>query len=145
LELALDLPDTEPEERAALERLGWTVRRSHEVAGTPESYAAYVRRSKGEVSCAKPSSVRFAHAWISDRTLCYLASGKPAVVQHTGDSRYLPEGEGLFRFRETAEAAAAMDAITEDYDHHCRAARAVAEEHFDAERVVGRVLERALA
>ena len=85
-----------------------------------------------------------ANAWISDRTLCYLASGKPAVVQHTGKSRFLPDAAGLFRFRNLDEAAGALSAVESDYERHSRLARELAEE-FDARHVVARVLERALA
>ena len=114
------------------------------MSSTPDDYRAYVRRSRGEWSCAKPSNVALETAWVSDRTLCYLASGRPAVVQHTGPSRILPDAEGLFRFRSLDEAARALAAAEADYELHCRRARALAEEHFDARRVVARVLERAL-
>ena len=83
--------------------------------------------------------------WISDRTVCYLATGKPAIVQGTGPSRYLPRAEGLFRFESMDEALRALAQVEVDYDRQCRAARALAEEYFDARRVVGQVLERALA
>ena len=84
------------------------------------------------------------NAWISDRTLCYLASGKPAVVQHTGPSRFLPDAAGLFRFHTPEEAAHCLESAAADYERHCRFARTLAEEHFDARRVVHRVLELAL-
>ena len=76
--------------------------------------------------------------------MCYLASGKPAVVQYTGPSRYLPDAEGLVRFRTMDEAVRALALVESDYERHCRSARALAEEHFEARRVVGRVLESAL-
>ena len=76
--------------------------------------------------------------------MSYLASGKPAVVQYTGPSRFLPEAEGLFRFRTMAEAEAAFAALASDYERHSRAARALAEEYFDARKVVQRIFERAL-
>lgn len=144
LELALCLGRNEAEERRHLERKGWKIRSAWDEIPTPEQYRAYVAASRGEFSCATPSCMRLQNAWISDRTLCYLASAKPAVVQHTGESRFLPDGEGLFRFRSPEEAARALAAAESDYEHHCRAARAVAEEYFDAAKVVGRVLERAL-
>ena len=75
-----------------------------EIAATPHDYQRYIQRSAGEFSCAKPSCIRMQNAWISDRTVCYLASGKPAVVQHTGVSRYLPDSAGLFRFSNPVEA-----------------------------------------
>jgi hypothetical protein len=144
LELALYLVEKDAAERALLERHGWRVRHSREVAGSPEAYRSYIQQSRGEFSCAKPSCMDFQNAWISDRTLCYLATGRPAVVQHTGPSAYLPNGEGLFRFRTLEEAAAALETVNADYDRHCRAAREIAETHFDAEQVVARILNETL-
>jgi hypothetical protein len=132
-------------ERVELEERGWRVRHSHEVTSTPWDYQRYIQSSCGEFSCVKPSCIRLQNAWISDRTLCYLASGKPAVVQHTGPSRFLPDAAGLFRFRDPEEAARCLEAATADYERQCRLARALAEEYFDARKVVGSVLERALA
>jgi hypothetical protein len=142
LELALFLRTAEDaKEQAMMERHGWRIRPSREVAGTPERYRDYIQGSRGEFSCTKASCVRFQNAWVSDRTLCYLASGKPVVVQDTGPSRYLPNGEGMFRFSTPQQAAAAFAAINADYPHHSRAARALAEELFDARRVATRILQ----
>jgi len=136
LELALYLVDDDAEDRARLEHHGWRVRDSREFAGSPEAYQSYVQRSRGEFSCAKPSYVEFQSAWISDRTLCYLASGKPA---------YLPHGEGMFRFTSLDEAAQALATINTDYKRHCRAAREIAETHFDSKRILESVLNAALS
>jgi len=87
--------------------------------------------------------MRFQNAWVSDRTLCYMASGKPVVVQDTGPSRVLPNGEGMFRFSTLEQAAGALAAVNADYQRHCRAARALVERHFDARRVAATILERA--
>ena len=144
LEVAVCLGQCFDECRQLMEPHGWRVREAWDVSSTLEAYRAYIQRSRGEFSCAKPAYVRLETAWISDRTLCYLASGRPAVVQHTGRSKFLPDGEGLFRFRSLDEAAAALCAAEADYEYHCRQARALVEEHFDARRVVARVLERAL-
>jgi hypothetical protein len=138
------LDPEEEEERLDLERRGWRVRHAHEVASTPWDYQQYIRGSRGEFCCAKPSCTRLQNAWLSDRTLCYLASGKPAVVQYTGPSRFLPNAAGIFRFRDLSEAARYVEQAAADYDHQCRLARALAEEYFDAPKVVRRVLERAL-
>ena len=143
LELALYL-EGDQAERRALEARGWRMRESVEVAATPWDYQGYIQASRGEFSCVKPSCVRLENAWISDRTLCYLASGKPAVVQHTGPSRFLPDAAGLFRFNDLGEAVRCLGAAASDYERHGRLARALAEEHFDARKVVGSVLERAL-
>jgi len=144
LEVAVCLAQCFDDCRQLMEPHGWRVREAWDVSSTLEAYRAYIQRSRGEFSCAKPAYVRLETAWISDRTLCYLASGRPAVVQHTGRSKFLPDGEGLFRFRSLDEAAAALCAAEADYEYHCRQARALVEEHFDARRVVARVLERAL-
>ncbi len=140
LELAVGLGDDEAEERR-LRSLGWRLQNPEEVAGSPESYREYVASSRGEFSCAKPSCVLLKNAWVSDRTLCYLASGKPAVVQHTGRSEYLPEREGMFRVRDLAEAADALETAAADYERHGRAARQLAETYFDAAANARRVLE----
>jgi hypothetical protein len=144
LELALRL-DEDHVEQAALEERGWRVRQACEIAPTPWDYQRYIQNSVGEFSCVKPSCVRLQNAWISDRTICYLASGKPAVVQHTGPSRFLPDSAGLFRFCDMGEAVRCLETVAGDYERQCALARALAEEYFDAQKAVGSVLERALA
>jgi hypothetical protein len=145
LELALFLrPVEDAEDRALLLERGWRVRDSVSVSSTPWDYQRYIQDSQGEFSCAKPSCVKFQNAWVSDRTICYLASGKPAVVQHTGPSRFLPDDAGLFRFRTLEEAARMLDTVAADYDRQSRLARAVAEEYFDARKNLTKLLERAL-
>jgi len=144
LELALFLIDTDAEDRQFMSAQGWRIRDSSEVAGTPEAYQAYIQGSRGEFSCAKPSCMLFQNAWVSDRTLCYLASGRPVVVQNTGPSAWLPNGEGMFRFSTVAEAVDALAAIDADYARHCRAARELAEACFDARQVCERILNLAL-
>jgi Glycosyl transferases group 1 len=151
LELALALGEegleddgNEPSDREELERHGWRLRDAQDVARSPRLYAEYIRGSRGEFSCVKPSCLRFENAWISDRTLCYLASGKPVVVQDTGPSSLLPDGEGMFRFSSLEQAAEALAQVNDDYERHCRAAREIAEEHFDSKRVLARILDTAL-
>jgi hypothetical protein len=140
LELAIYFGDKDEQDMRLLERHGWRVRHSREVAGTPEMYQAYIQASRGEFSCVKPSCITFQNAWISDRTLCYLASGKPVVVQHTGPSTFLPNGEGMFRFATMDEAVDALATINRDYEQQCRAARALAEAYFDAKQIVSAIL-----
>jgi hypothetical protein len=144
LELAVYLAPNEADERVRLERNGWRVRDSQEVAGSPFEYRRYVQTSRGEFSCAKPSCVRLQNAWVSDRTLCYLVSAKPAVVQHTGPSRFLPDAQGLLRFRDPPEAARLLEAVAAHYGEHAAAARQLAEEHFDARKVAAGLLDRTL-
>ena len=145
LELALFMKtEKDMQDAKELENRGWRICHSRDVAGTPEAYQTYIRNSRGEFSCAKRSCLKFQNAWVSDRTLCYLASGKPVVVQHTGPSSLLPNGEGMFRFSTLKEAARAFSAINKDYERHSRAARQIAETLFDAKQVAGKILSEAL-
>jgi hypothetical protein len=145
LELALWLVEKDAADRAMLQERRWRVRESSSVSSSSQDYQQYIQGSLGEFSCVKPSCIRFQNAWISDRTLCYLASGKPAVVQHTGPSRFLPDAAGLFRFQDLQQAAAYLETAAADYDRQCRLARQLAEEFFDAKKVAISVLERALS
>lgn len=144
LELAMYFGDGDEQDMRLLKDHGWHLRHSREVAGTPERYQAYIQGSRGEFSCAKPSCMKFQNAWVSDRTLCYLASGKPVVVQHTGPSEFLPNGEGMFRFTTIGEAVEALAAVNRDYERQCRAARALAEAYFDAKQNLNTILNVAL-
>ncbi len=146
LELALGLGRSvagEEENRALVAR-GWRVRHADEVTATPSDYHRYLQGSIGEFSCCKPSYVRLQNAWISDRTICYLASGRPAVVQHTGPSGFLPDASGLFRFKTPDEAVRAIDEIARDYPRQSANARALAAEYFDAAKVAKKMLETAI-
>lgn len=134
----------EEEDRSLLEGHGWRVLDSTVAFRTPETYQRYIQRSRGELGCAKPAYVLLRNAWVSDRTVCYLATGKPAVVQYTGSSSYLPDGCGLLRFSTVDEAAAALDEVAAHYERHCRAAREIAEACFSATGVVTRLPGQAL-
>ncbi len=145
LELALFLKrERDMKESKEMEGRGWRIRLSRDVAATPEMYQKYIQQSRGEFSCAKRSYIEFQNAWVSDRTACYLASGKPVVVQDTGPSAFLPNDEGMFRFTTPEQAAQAFDIINADYERHCRAARKLAEAHFDTKKVMAGILSHAL-
>ncbi len=144
LELAVYLAADDTEDRRTMERHGWRLRHSLEVSATPEMYRSYIQRSRGEISCVKPSYVKQQAGWISDRSLCYLASGKPVVVQRTGLNSYLPAGEGILQFSSPAEAAEALAAVNADYERHCRSAREIAETYFDARQTTAKILDVAL-
>ena len=142
LELALDLAEDPEDDLGLLSEKGWRVVASTDVAASPDAYRRYIRSSLGEFGCCKPSYAHRRTGWISDRTVCYLASGKPAVVQDTGPNPALEGERGVRRFRTVEEAAAELDNCMENYELSCEDARATAERHFDARRVVGEVLER---
>ena len=123
-----------------LEDNGWTVRDVREVCGTPQAFQDYVACSHGEFSCIKSGYCALETGWMTERTLNYLASGRPAIIQHTGPSAILPDARGLFRFRTLDEAATYLDEAERNLEFHGRAARAIIEEHFDSTKVLPRVL-----
>jgi hypothetical protein len=127
-------------ERGLLAENGWRLADAHAFTTDPWPYRDYVRASRGEFSVAKDMNVRLRSGWFSERSACYLAAGRPVVTQDTGFGTVLPTGEGLFAFKTTDEAAAAIEAINADYDKHSRAAREIAEEHFRAETVLAKLL-----
>jgi hypothetical protein len=137
--IALDAHPGEPD-LAALREHGWTLLDPRAAAGTPDSYAAFVRGSKAEIGVAKEGYVVSGCGWFSDRSAVYLASGRPVVAQDTGFGESLPVGAGLLAFSDTDGALTAIEALQGDYSRHCRAARAIAEEHLDARLVLARLL-----
>jgi hypothetical protein len=102
-----------------------------------------VQGSAAEFSVAQGIYVETRCGWFSDRTARYLASGRPALVQNTGFDRRLPTGEGLIAFDTLDQAIEGADRIVADHAHHARAARAIAEEYFDSDRVLTALIEEA--
>jgi len=138
---ALLIDPSETSDLAELHRHGWVlIDAAHETA-TPASYARFVRASAAELGIAKEGYVVSRCGWFSDRSACYLASGRPVVAQRTGWEHALPEGEGLLGFDDAAEAAEAIAAVRAEPARHAAAARALAEELLDARRVLPGLLE----
>lgn len=141
-ELALEI---DPADASDLERLsehGWLLLDPLASAGDPIAYRDFVKRSAAELMVAKNMYVASGGGWFSDRSACYLASGKPVLAEETGFSSYLPAGEGLIAFATLGEAVAGVEEISSDHPRHAAAARAIAEEHFDARRVLEALLNR---
>jgi hypothetical protein len=134
-EVAMDV-ESVPGDVPVLHAHGWTVVDPRAVSADPFRYRDYVRRSRGEFTVAKDMNVRLRSGWFSDRAICYLASGRPAVEQDTGFGDVLPLGPGLHAFRTVEEATAAIRSIEADYPRASAHATAVARECFAAERVV---------
>jgi hypothetical protein len=143
LELAANLHAGEVEDRALLARHGWRLVDPARVAGDPQRFRAYVQASRGELCCAKPAFVRTRSGWLSDRTVCYLASGRPCVTEATGAERHLPPCSGLRFFHTVDEAADALEAVETDRAEASRASRVLAEEVFSARTVLPGVLAAA--
>ncbi|MBL8141064.1 MAG: glycosyltransferase family 1 protein [Acidobacteria bacterium] len=127
-----------------LQSRGWQTVDAMAVSRTADGYREFVRASYAEFGVAKHTYVSTRSGWFSDRTECYLASGRPAIVQHTGWESHLPSGEGLFGFSQMDDIVAAIEAIDADYARHARRAREIAAAHFDANVVLPSLLERAL-
>jgi hypothetical protein len=125
---------------ALLERHGWSPVDAMAVSRTPWEYRDFIHRSKAEFGVAKHTYVATRSGWFSDRTACYLASGRPALVQDTGWTAHLPSGDGLVAFTNPEEAIAGIDRINSNYHHHARRASEIAREQFDAGRVLTRLL-----
>jgi hypothetical protein len=140
--LALGIHPEETKDLAALAENGWKILDPASVAGTPDDYRRFIRGSKAEFGIAKSGYVFSRCGWFSDRSVCYLASGRPVLAQETGFSRFVPTGEGLFAFSTIDDALAGIDAINADYPRHASAARALAEEYFDSDKVLNRLLEQ---
>jgi hypothetical protein len=140
--LALAIHPDERPDLEALETNGWELVDPVEAAGTPERYERFIRGSTAELGIAKSGYVLSRSGWFSDRSACYLATGRPVLAQETGFSRFLPAGEGLLAFETVDDAAAGVEAIRGDYPRHARRARELAEDLLDSDRVLGRLLER---
>jgi hypothetical protein len=140
-QLALGIHPEETSDLEALRANGWDLVDPDSLAGDPERYAEFIRGSKAELAVAKSGYVASRSGWFSDRSACYLASGRPVVAQETGFGEVLPTGEGLLAFRTAAEGAEAVARVEADLDRHSLAARALAEEHLDARKVLTRLLD----
>jgi hypothetical protein len=143
MDVALLVGQEDYEDLGILLRHGWRVRDPYSHAGDPHSYREFIQSSRAEFSVAKQGYVRTRSGWISDRTACYLASGKPAIVQSTGFEHRLPTGTGLLTFSTVGEAVTALQQVQEDYLAHAHAARRLAEDHFDSDAVLANLLKRA--
>jgi hypothetical protein len=141
-EIALKIHPADERDRAALDEHGWRVVDPSTVA-RPYEFRAYVQGSGAEFSVAQGIYVDTNSGWFSDRSVRYLASGRPVLVQDTGFAASLPVGEGLVAFSTLEEAAKGADRIVADYRAHSHAARAMAESWFDSDIVLGRFCEHA--
>jgi len=140
-ELALAIHPADERDLRLLHQHGWHLVDPQRVATDPLHFRQYVQRSDAEFSVAQGIYVDTESGWFSDRTVRYLASGKPALVQDTGFSRRIPVGEGLLAFSTLQEAIAGAERIAADYEYHCRAARKLAETFFDSEKVLSKFIE----
>jgi hypothetical protein len=139
--VALEIDPSDGADLALLQENGWHLADPRQVAADPAGYLRFVRGSLAEFTVAKGMYVQLQTGWLGDRTVCYLASGKPALVQDTGLADHYPLGEGIVAYSTLNEAVDGANAILADYEQHSRAARRLAETEFESRLVLGRLLE----
>ena len=140
-ELATDIKDGKT--LARFQRHGWRFTSPLQLSVDYWLYRDYIRRSKGEFTVAKDQYVRLKTGWFSDRSACYLAAGRPVITEETGFTQYYGGEAGLFGFKSLGDIVEAVKMIRSDYKKHSRAARVIAREIFEAEKVLASLLERA--
>lgn len=139
--IELALAGANAETVSLLRAAGWRVRSAGPLSKNLDAYRDFVRSSAGEFSVVKEQYAALRSGWFSDRSVCYLAAGRPVVVQDTGFGCALPTGEGLLPFSSFEDAVAAFQSVVADYERHCNAARALAHEYLRAETVLGALLD----
>jgi hypothetical protein len=138
LELAVEIDDAV--ELGAFQHNGWVLTNPLAVSQDLTVYHRYIDASRGEFTVSKDVVVRTRSGWFSDRSVCYLAAGKPVVTQETGFSKFIPVGRGLFAFSTPEDALAALEAINSDYFAHAHAAREIAREYFGSVQLLAKML-----
>jgi hypothetical protein len=138
---ALAIYPGEDRDLSAFTHYGWQLVDPSRVADTPGAYAQFVRGSKAELGIAKSGYVASRCGWFSDRSICYLASGRPVLAHETGFTRFLPVGDGLFAFQSMEDVLGCIDQLNSDYARHSSQARSLAEEFFDSDKVLAALLQ----
>lgn len=140
-ELAANIHPSDPaEDRLILDQHGWDVTDPYAVAGSVRSYRRFIARSRAELCCPKPIFRELRTGWFSDRSACYLATGRPVLAEDTGFADDLPTGDGLFAFADEDEAVSGVAEIDGNYAHHSDAARDLAQTVFNSRRVLPALL-----
>jgi hypothetical protein len=143
-EPAVEIDPGEASDIRALRQHGWELLDPLRVAGTPDDYKRFVQVSTAEIGVAKSGYAVSRSGWFSDRSACYLASGRPVIAQDTGFDRRLPTGDGLLVFAGMGDALDAIDELRWDYPHHQVGARKIAEEYLDSDRVLASLIDRVM-
>jgi hypothetical protein len=148
----IDLPKRTPQKfRIALNgpetlaQYGWEIIPGQTATRTPYAYRQFIQQSRAEFGVAKHGYVKMRGGWFSDRSVCYLASGLPLLLQDTGLSDWLPLGEGIVTFDELSDLLQGIETINARYDRHRQAARRIAEQYFAADKVLPSLLEMAMS
>jgi hypothetical protein len=132
-----------PEVEARVRAGGWRLVDPRPISAGLDAYCDFIRTSRGEFTVAKDIYVRPRSGWFSDRSVCYLAAGRPVVTMATEFSRFYPVGEGLLDYADEDGALAAVAAVKADYTRHAKAARRIAAEFFSSDRVIAAMMQEA--
>lgn len=144
LEMAMGSGKTRQIPRELLLHKGWKLENPLEVCLDFEGYRHYIESSKAEWTVAKNGYVQGQAGWFSGRSACYLAAGRPVIVQDTGFASVIPVGEGVLIFRTLEEAANAIKEVNVNYQRHTEAARDIAEEYFDSAKVLKKLVNQSM-
>jgi hypothetical protein len=139
IEVCLSIAGSDPD-LPLLRDNGWRLASPGERVATADAYRGYIQGSRGEFSPVRPICSLGRSGWFSDRSGCYLAAGRPVVMEDTGLGRHVPVGVGLLTYTDTETAAQCLEAVQRDYTRHASAAREFARVHLDSDRVLGRIL-----
>ena len=142
LEICL-LINSNEKARFELEQHDWRLVSPSDHASTPDDYRRYIFGSRGEFTVVKGGYTAGRTGWFSDRSACYLAAGKPVIVQDTGIGKYLPTGSGFLTFTDIDTAAEAINNVESDYARHAAAAVSFAREFLDSDLVLSRLMRLA--
>lgn len=143
LEIAVNEGKTRRTPRELLLHKGWRLVDPDQACPHFDSYRSYIQGSKAEWSVAKHGYVEGQAGWFSGRSACYLAAGKPVIVQDTGFESILPVGEGILSFKDVDQAVSAIQEVERNYSKHSTVAREIAEQHFDSNKVLSQLLTKA--
>lgn len=131
-------------QKEKIEKIGWKILDPEENAGNWMKYQQFIENSSGEFSVAKETYVKAKTGWFSCRSACYLAAGRPVITQDTGWSKFIPAGNGLFAFQNMDEAVEAFQNVLRNPVHHANAAREIAAEYFDSNKVLTCLLQKVM-
>jgi hypothetical protein len=143
LELAVSGADAKT--RKMFEAAGWSICNAADISHDLPTYQQYIAGSRGEFSVAKHAYVKTRSGWFSDRSVCYLAAGRPVIVQDTGIADWLTTGKGVLTFSSMKQAIECIDQVEADYKNHCEAAKQIADQVFSYRAVLPRILEQSFA
>ncbi len=142
LKLAMSIDPAEEPDLTALRANDWELVDPARLTSSPADYQDFIRSSRAELGIAKTGYVAASCGWFSDRSICYLATGRPVLAQETGFTGILPTGEGLIGFRDLDGIVEGIDAIESDYDRHSRRATEIAYEFFDSRKILTALIEK---